>query len=77
MGKLVISDIDVETILTDKQNKKRVRVPIYEELDTPNTQVNLLLVGSVTLVLESRFNCTDQRFKNVVESFLKRLNETI
>lgn len=75
MGKLVISEIEVETILSDKYNKKRIFVPIYEQLDTKNAQISLVSVGSVTLVLDSRFNCTNQRFKNTVDSFLKRLNE--
>ena len=63
----VSSDVEIETVLTDKKNKKRIKVPIETNEAMP---VNM---GQVIFEFDSSIIVSNTQCKNVVHNFVSKL----
>ena len=61
------SDVEIETVLTDKKNKKRIKVPIETNEAMP---VNM---GQVIFEFDSSIIVSNTQCKNVVQNFVSKL----
>ena len=61
------SDVEIETVLTDKKNKKRIKVPIETNEAMP---VNM---GQVIFEFDSSIIVSNTQCKNVVHNFVSKL----